>query len=339
VNLIVHQGLASEEELRHKALALLGRFISTKEPNMRYLGLQTMARLAQLEGNDAIKKHEAIVLSNLHDADISVRRRSLDLLFVMCDRDNTANIVEELVTYLAAAVVAIREEMVLKIAIVAEKYATDLEWYVTTILRLITLAGDHVSDDIWHRLIIMVTNHKDLQLFAAEKLFVGLQSKRAHETLVKVGAYVLGEFGFLIADRPGRSGEDQLVVLMAHFTSVTHATQAQMLSSLVKIGNLYEECRPLVAPVFARYQNHAVLELQQRACEYGALPLQGDEMMEDVLREMPAWNQVCVLVSIVCLLCVLCRRRRRRRRRLICVRVVERVERVVFCRGSGCLGV
>ena len=128
VNLVVKHGMASDEKLRHQALTLLGRFISVREPNIRYIGLQTMARLAQVEGNESIKKHETTVLNNLKDADISVRRRALDLLFVMCDRDNSANIVEELVAYLATADPAIREELVLKIAIIAEKYAKDLEW-------------------------------------------------------------------------------------------------------------------------------------------------------------------------------------------------------------------
>lgn len=128
VNLIVHQGLTSDEKLRNQALTLLGRFISVREPNIRYIGLQTMARLAQLEGNEAIKKHEATVLTNLKDADISVRRRALDLLFVMCDKNNTKSIVGELVTYLEVADAGIREELVMKIAIVAEKYAQDLEW-------------------------------------------------------------------------------------------------------------------------------------------------------------------------------------------------------------------
>ena len=58
--------------------------------------------------------------------------------------------------------------------------------YVTTVLQLMELAGDQVSDDIWHRLIQLVTNHKDLQQFAADKLFRALESKRAHEALVKV---------------------------------------------------------------------------------------------------------------------------------------------------------
>merc|ERR1712238_211910 len=75
---------------------------------------------------DGVMKHQATVIVSLKDADISVRRRALDLLFVMCDTDNAERIVDELVAHLILADAAIREEMVLKIAILAEKYATDL---------------------------------------------------------------------------------------------------------------------------------------------------------------------------------------------------------------------
>lgn len=43
--------------------------------------------------------------------------------------------------------------MVLKIAVLAERYATDLRWYVDTVLQLIHLAGDYVADDVWHRVV------------------------------------------------------------------------------------------------------------------------------------------------------------------------------------------
>ena len=102
VNLIVIWGSAGPSQLRYGVLRLLGKFISVREPNIRYLGLMTMIRLAQLEGsNDSVKKHQATVLVSLKDADISVRRRALDLLFVMCDTDNAERIVDELVGHLA----------------------------------------------------------------------------------------------------------------------------------------------------------------------------------------------------------------------------------------------
>ena len=37
---------------------------------------------------------------------------------------------------------------VLKIAILAEKYATDYSWYVDTILELIRVGGDFVGEEV-----------------------------------------------------------------------------------------------------------------------------------------------------------------------------------------------
>lgn len=294
VNLIVTWGSAGPSQLREGAMKLLGKFISVREPNIRYLGLLTMAKLAQLEGTaDSIKKHQSTVLVSLKDADISVRRRALGLLFVMCDTDNAEKIVDELVAHLAMADAAIREEMVLKIAILAEKYATDLRWYVDTILKLISISGDHVSDAIWHRVVQIVTNHPqgDLQAYTAATLLVGASPRRCHETTVRVAAYVLGEFGFLVAERPGMSGEEQFRILHQHWATSDSKTRAILISTYAKLANLYEECRPLVAPVFARCKNSVDVEIQQRSAEYAAMrEAFSPEAVEDLLREMPPFE-------------------------------------------------
>ena len=294
VNLIVTWGSAGPLQLREGAMKLLGKFISVREPNIRYLGLMTMAKLAQLEGSaEGIKKHQATVLVSLKDADISVRRRALDLLFVMCDTDNAERIVDELVAHLVLADAAIREEMVLKIAILAEKYATDLRWYVDTILKLISISGDHVSDAIWHRVVQIVTNHPqgDLQAYTAATLFVAASPRRCHETAVRVAAYVLGEFGFLIAERPGMSGEEQFRILHQHWATSDPQTRAILISTYAKLANLYEECRPLVAPVFARCKNSVDVEIQQRSTEYASMrEAFSPEAVEDLLREMPPFE-------------------------------------------------
>jgi len=46
--------------------------------------------------------------------------------------------------------------MVLKTAILSEKYATDYNWYVDVILQLIRIAGDYVSDEVWHRVVQVI---------------------------------------------------------------------------------------------------------------------------------------------------------------------------------------
>lgn len=295
VNLIVCWGSNGPVQLREGAMKLLGKFISVREPNIRYLGLMTMAKLAQLDGGSAegVKKHQSTVLVSLKDSDISVRRRALDLLFVMCDSDNAEKIVDELVAHLVLADAAIREEMVLKVAILAEKYGTDLRWYVDTILKLISISGDHVSDPIWHRVVQIVTNHPqgDLQAYAAATLLVAASPRRCHETAVRVAAYILGEFGFLIAERPGMSGEEQFRILHQHWQNADDTTRAILISTYAKLANLYEECRPLVAPVFARCKNSVHVEIQQRAAEYAAMrEAFSPEAVEDLLREMPPFE-------------------------------------------------
>lgn len=295
VNVVLSQGQAAHAGLKAQALTLLGRFISVKEPNIRYLGLEALGRFAQLAegrgGEEGVKKHMSTVFVSLKDADISVRRQALDLVFAMCDASNARDIVGELTTNLATADAGIREEMVLKIAVLAERYATDLRWYVDTVLQLIHLAGDYVADDVWHRIIQIVTGHKDLQAYAAENCFRALEARNVHEAAVLVGGYVLGEFGYLIAEQPGRGGEVQVRVLQKHFAGTTPRTKALLLSTYAKLENLYPEVRPLVLPTFEKYTPSTELELQQRACEYASLVSQGDDILDGVLQEMPAWPE------------------------------------------------
>jgi AP-2 complex subunit alpha len=52
---------------------------------------------------------------------VSIRRRALDLLFIMCTPASSAEIVEELLSYLTLADYSMREELVLKTAVLAER--------------------------------------------------------------------------------------------------------------------------------------------------------------------------------------------------------------------------
>jgi AP-2 complex subunit alpha len=170
INLVIH--LDTERDLMVQISSKLGKFIQSRETNVRYLGLEAMVHLAaRTDTLDPIKKHQQIIIGSLRDRDISVRRQGLDLLYSMCDSTNAQPIVTELLKFLQTADYAIREEMVLKIAILTEKYATDIQWYVDISLRLIAMAGDHVSDEVWQRVCQIVTNNEELQPYAAKTIF------------------------------------------------------------------------------------------------------------------------------------------------------------------------
>ncbi|TPX45987.1 hypothetical protein SeMB42_g02779 [Synchytrium endobioticum] len=291
ISLAIH--MDSESDLVTQSAVQLGRFISSKETNIRYLGLETMAHLAGFADSiDAIKKHQDTVIQSLKDKDISVRRRALDLLYSMCDTSNARIIVSELLQYLAIADFAIKEEMVLKIAILTEKFATDYSWYVDIILQLITIAGDHVSDDIWYRVVQIVTNVEELQGYAAKTVLGALQSPTCHENALKVGGYILGEFGHTIAHQPGCSPIEQFNALHAKFGVCTVATRALLLTTYLKFVNLFPEIKNEVGRVFQQYRFVIDVELQQRACEYLAIAsLPTDEILIAVCEEMPPFPE------------------------------------------------
>lgn len=291
INLIIH--LDTEHALMKQISSRLGRFIQSRETNVRYLGLEAMTHLAaRADTLDPIKQHQEIIIGSLKDRDISVRRKGLDLLYSMCDATNARAIVGELLHYLQNADFAIREEMVLKIAILTEKYANDVQWYVDISLRLIAMAGDHVSDEVWQRVIQIITNNEELQVYAARNTLQYCKQDHCHETLVKIGAYILGEFGHLIAEEKGCSPIEQFLALQSKLPACSSSTRGMILSCFIKFVNLFPEIKPQLLHVFTVYSHTLDPELQQRACEYLTLAnMPTDDLLRTVCDEMPPFPE------------------------------------------------
>ncbi|CAG8441346.1 3127_t:CDS:2 [Ambispora gerdemannii] len=291
INLAIH--LDTESQIVNQAAVLLGRFITSKETNVRYLGLETMAHLAAcVDSLEPIKKHQDTILLSLRDKDISVRRRGLDLLYSMCDVTNAKAIVAELLRYLNIADYGLREEMVLKIAILTERFATEYQWYVDIILQLISTAGDHVGEEVWYRVVQIVTNNEELQEYAARTVLIHLRSVSCHESLVKVGGYILGEFGHLIANISGASALEQFHAIHSKFGSCTLQTRALLLTTYIKFVNLFPEIKGDILSVFNQYRHVLDAELQQRAAEYLAIAtMPTDDLLQTVCEEMPPFPE------------------------------------------------
>lgn len=105
--------------------------------------------------------------------------------------------------------------------------------------------------------------------------------------------YVLGEYGHLIANDSGYSPLEQLAALQAksHYSSA--ATRALLLSTYVKWVNVFPEIKPQLVDIFDRYRHVLDTELQQRACEYHALSMRGeeDDLLPRICEEMPPFPE------------------------------------------------
>lgn len=304
INLIISYGDEVKTSLQDQALAALGRFVNIKDANIRYLGLDTLIRLAQLRGSSSVQTYQEVVLETLKDLDISVRKRALELAFVMTDYNNAEHVVGELVSNLAVAETAMKENYVVKIAILAEKYPTSWNWYVDTLLKVILVAGDFVAEAVWHRIVQVVINHSEIHAYAAEKMFDSAGNKFAHEIAVALAGYLLGEIGVNICTMPGKSGYDQFAVLHNHYSRVSTKTQAILLTTYIKFVNLYPDTQDIINDVFRKYSTSTQLELQQRSCEYLSLPnVKGDRtIMENALNTMPEFPEDKSITSLYALL-------------------------------------
>ncbi|XP_041641466.1 AP-2 complex subunit alpha-2 isoform X1 [Cheilinus undulatus] len=286
----------SEPTLLVRACNQLGQFLQHRETNLRYLALESMCTLASSEfSHEAVKTHIETVINALKtERDVSVRQRAVDLLYAMCDRSNAKQIVAEMLSYLETADYSIREEIVLKVAILAEKYAVDYTWYVDTILNLIRIAGDYVSEEVWYRVIQIVINRDEVQGYAAKTVFEALQAPACHENLVKVGGYILGEFGNLIAGDSRSSPLVQFNLLHSKFHLCSVPTRALLLSAYIKFINLFPEVKTTIQDVLRSDSQlrNADVELQQRAVEYLRLScIASTDILATVLEEMPPFPE------------------------------------------------
>jgi len=313
INLVIHLENFCTGENQENSIKLLGSFISAKEANIRYLGLETMSRLAlsynreltydpasSSDGgpsalppalDERINSYTFLILSQMHEADISIRRQALKLLYSICSAKNWQAIVHDLLQILsqvsahgraaAAAAAAVsgggasagsdtaggggsletgearrpvsaadwtasfQEELVLRIAIIAEKNAPDGSWYLDAVFRMIESAPGAVDEGVWHRVVQVVTGDssssggggggEELQRYAATKAYAALSEGYCHGTMVKLGSYLLGEFGHECQDI---SVQKQFSAIHRHYVrQECEACRPGMLLAFAKILN------------------------------------------------------------------------------------------------------
>ncbi|KAF4686827.1 AP-2 complex subunit alpha-2 [Perkinsus olseni] len=340
-NLIIHLGDECSMDNRRTCVQLLGGFISSKEANIRYLGMDAMARLATAVSTsmaskgkgphldwvhqlNLFDKYKTVIVRQLHENDPSIQRQALNLLYAICNPSNWQVIVDELLEALAStsgprpapssidkfresepsAAAGIHEELILKIAILAEVNAPDPTWYVDVVFKMLEYSPESVSQDVWFRVVQVVTGFVNsdvdddtldiVQQYAAEKGMEACKSSSyPHETLVKLAAYLMGEFGHFLVNAGKTTPLEIVRLLQKHMGRVSAETKCIIMMCYAKLLNANPEDKELkdeVLLIFEDYQDSLDCGLQQRACELSRLfTIGGDSMVETTLAMMPAY--------------------------------------------------
>ena len=76
-------------------------FSCLQDNNIRYVALNTLARVVGVD-TQAVQRHRATVVACVKDADVSIRRRALELVYALVNQDNIQALTTELLDYLKA---------------------------------------------------------------------------------------------------------------------------------------------------------------------------------------------------------------------------------------------
>ena len=68
--------------LRVLAVNIMGRFLVNKDNNIRYVALNTLSKVVGVD-TQAVQRHRATIVDCVKDADISIRRRALELVYAL----------------------------------------------------------------------------------------------------------------------------------------------------------------------------------------------------------------------------------------------------------------
>ena len=77
---------------------ILGKFLSTKDNNTRYVALDTLLTVVTIEPM-AVQRHRSTIVNCLSDGDISIRRRALELSFGILNEQNIRVLAREILTF------------------------------------------------------------------------------------------------------------------------------------------------------------------------------------------------------------------------------------------------
>ncbi|CDJ59151.1 gamma-adaptin, putative [Eimeria maxima] len=190
--------LEADQGLRVLAVNILGRFLSSREPNLKYVALDTLQQLLHKDAA-AVMKHRETLLECLKDGDSSIRRRALEVLIALLSVENICTLGRELLSFLLISEKDLKPFAASRLAAATEAHAPTRRWQFDGTLKLLCLAGNYLSDSTGNQLLLLVFKTPELQSYAVHKLFFCLREGSAsNPVLAKTALYCVGEFGEML---------------------------------------------------------------------------------------------------------------------------------------------
>ncbi|KAK1296534.1 AP-1 complex subunit gamma-2 [Acorus calamus] len=294
-------GIEATSGLRVLAINILGRFLSNRDNNIRYVALNILMKAIAIDAQ-AVQRHRATTLECVKDSDASIRKRALELVFLLVNDTNVKPLTKDLIEYLEVSDQEFKGDLTVKICLIVEKFSHEKLWYIDQMLKVLIEAGNFVKDEIWHALVVVISNAPDLHGYTVRSLYKALQNSCEQESLVRVAVWCIGEYGELLINNVGvLDVEEPITVtesdavdvveisLKRHSSDIT--TRAMSLIALLKLSSRFPPCSERMREIIIQQKGSLVLELQQRSLEFNAIIQKHQNIKSSLVERMPVLDE------------------------------------------------
>ncbi|KAF0901588.1 hypothetical protein E2562_003559 [Oryza meyeriana var. granulata] len=300
-------GIEATSGLRVLAINILGRFLSNRDNNIRYVALKMLMKAMAVD-TQAVQRHRATILECVKDADVSIRKRALELVYLLVNEANAKPLTKELVDYLEVSDQDFKDDLTAKICSIVEKFSQDKLWYLDQMFKVLSLAGNYVKDDVWHALIVLISNASELQGYSVRSLYKALLACGEQESLVRVAVWCIGEYGEMLVNNVGMldieepitvtesDAVDTVEVSLKRY-SADVTTRAMCLVALLKLSSRFPPTSERIKETVAQNKGNTVLELQQRSIEFSSIIQRHQSIKSSLLERMPVIDEASYLVK------------------------------------------
>ncbi|KAK2354888.1 AP-1 complex subunit gamma-2 [Trifolium repens] len=287
--------------LRVLAINILGRFLSNRDNNIRYVALNMLMKAVSADAQ-AVQRHRATILECVKDSDASIRKRALELVYILVNETNVKPLTKELVDYLEVSDQDFREDLTTKICSIVSKFSHEKIWYIDQMLKVLSKAGNFLKDEVWHALIVVISNASNLHGYTVRALYKAFQTSTEEETFVRVAMWCLGEYGDLLVNNVEMLDiEDPVTVTESDAVDVVeHAlkrpasdltTKEMALIALLKLSSRFPSCTERIREIIIQYKGNLVLELQQRSIEFNSIIAKHQNISSTLVERMPVLDE------------------------------------------------
>ncbi|KAI3386300.1 hypothetical protein SNEBB_007641 [Seison nebaliae] len=321
---LVIMKIDSDETLRVLAINILGRFLLNADKNIRYIALNTLLKLVHVD-MAAVQRHRSTIVDCLREADVSIKKRAMELSFALINDTNAQLMTKEMLRFQRYCEDEFKFDCTSNLYLTTERYAIDDEWRLNTLIKMFDGAGNNVREDILSSTISFISSIRHHQLLgqctldlftrvqrymespSKRKLLNGTEEKKTNsdddvddddvigdvstvQPLVIVTLWCIGQYVQLLLVNSKRINEREilnLIELVLRHEYCTIQTKEFALTTLMKVSVLFNDDQKRISLLINQFGQHLHLELQQRSIEYQILHEHFQSVKNEVFKPVP----------------------------------------------------